>query len=138
MIENSFGKVRSVYIADTFGKSLKKFHFPEYHRLLNNMVAQLCDLLVKVDNAHSSLEVNVRRNSNSAFIYLINFTSEIRRPIQKILPCTNVITGLPINGKVKSIQSLCRKEIINFTQKNDSASFALAVAEDYEVLKIDQ
>ena len=125
-------------MAGTFGASLKKFHFPEYYQLLDNITERYAGRIVKLKNAPSSIEVNMRKKGNSVFIYLINFTSEMRRPIQKIIPCNNVKIELPIKGKVKSIKSLCRGEIINFTQNTDSISFALPVVEDYEVLKIDQ
>lgn len=136
IIENNFGKGRSVYMAGTFGGSLDKFHFPEYYQLVLNLVAGLSRPVIKIDNAPSSVEVNIRRKGNTVFIYLINFTSAMVRPIQKIFPCTNIKIELLIERKVKNIKALWSVKDLDFEQKASSASFTLPVLEEYEVLEV--
>lgn len=136
IIENKYGKGRSVYVAGTFGGSLDKFHFPEYYHIVYNLVSELSKPVVQLENAPSSIEVNLRRKGNTIFLYLISFTSDMRRPIQEIIPCRNVKINLFINEKVKSIKALWHKKNVEFTRKEDSISFVLPVIEDYEVLEI--
>jgi len=136
IIENNYGKGRSVYLAGTFGGSLDKFHFPEYYQLVLNLAARLSRPVVRVENAPSSIEVNVRRNGNTFFIYLINFTAGMVRPIQKIIPCTNIKIELLLEGKVKSIKALWLEKSITFDRKTNSVSFILPVIEEYEVVEI--
>jgi hypothetical protein len=135
--ENIFGKGRSIYIAGTFGGSLKKFHFPEYYQLLENITERYADRIVKLKNAPSSIEVNIRRNRNSVFIYLINFTSEMRRPIQKIISCNNIEINLGLKEKAKNIKTLVSRENLNFKTENGSVSFTVPAVDDYEVIRID-
>lgn len=136
LIENNYGKGKSVYFAGTFGGSLDKFHFPEYYQLVLNLVARLSRPVVRIGNAPSSIEVNVRRKGNSVFIYLINFTSGMVRPIQKIIPCTNIKIELLSEEKIKSIKALWIEKNIAFDRKAGSVSFVLPVIEDYEVIEV--
>ncbi|HNW56697.1 MAG TPA: beta-galactosidase trimerization domain-containing protein [Bacteroidales bacterium] len=136
IIENQFGKGKSIYFAGTFGGSLYKFRSPEYYQILFNMVSEFSKPFVMLENAPSSVEVNVRRKENSVFLYLINFTSEMRRPIQEIIPCTNIKINVLLNEKVKSLRSLWQKRDLKFTAAGSSITFVLPVIKDYEVLEI--
>ncbi|MBK9389311.1 MAG: beta-galactosidase trimerization domain-containing protein [Bacteroidetes bacterium] len=135
--ENIFGKGRSIYLAGTFGGSLKKFHFPEYYQVLENITEKYAGRIVKLKNAPSSIEVNIRRKRNSVYIYLINFTSEMRRPIQKIISCNNIEINLSMKEKATSIRTLISKENLNFKTENGSVSFTVPALDDYEVIRID-
>ena len=135
IIENGYGKGRSIYIAGTFGGSLHKFHFPQYYQILSNLVSEFSKPFIKMDNAPSSVEVTVRKNMNSVFIYLINFTSEMKRPIERILPCSDINIDL-LNVNIKSIRALCLERDLKFDIKTGSVSFVLPVIEDYEVLEV--
>ncbi len=136
IIENNYGKGRSVYFAGTFGGSLDKFHFPEYYQIVLNLVARLSRPVVSIGNAPSSIEVNVRRKGNTVFIFLINFTSSMVRPIQKIIPCTNIKIELLMEEKVKSIKALWLEKSMAFERKTNSVSFTLPVIKEYEVVEI--
>jgi hypothetical protein len=134
-IENRFGKGKSIYIAGTYGSSLYKFHFPEYYQILANLVRDFSASFITSD-APSSIEVNLRKKENSIFLYLINFTSEMKRPIQRIIPCSNIKIDLMIHEKVKSLKALCLDRNLEYTISGNSISFILPVIEDYEVLEI--
>lgn len=137
IIENTFGKGKSIYIAGTFGGSLYKYHFPEYYQVLSNLACEFSEPFVRLENAPSSIEVNVRKKENSVFIYLINFTSEMKRPIQRIISCLNIKIDILLTEKVKSLRALCLEKKLEFTNKGNSISFVLPVIEDYEVLEIE-
>lgn len=136
IIENNYGKGRSIYFAGTFGGSLDKFHFPEYYQIIFNLVAELSKPIVRIEDAPSSIEVNVRTKGNSVFLYLINFTSDMRRPIQEIIPCRNIKISLFMMQKVKSIKALWLEKNLDFAQKGNSISFALPVIKEYEVIEV--
>jgi hypothetical protein len=135
--ENIFGKGRSIFMAGTFGGSLKKFHFPEYYQVLENITEKYAGRIVKLKNAPSSIEVNMRRKNNSVFIYLINFTSEMRRPIQKIISCNNIEINLSLKEKATRIRTLISKENLSFNGDSGLLSFTVPVVDDYEVIRID-
>jgi hypothetical protein len=80
--------------------------------------------------------VNLRRKGNSFFLYLINFTSEMRRPIQRIVPLTGLEIELFLKEDVKNVKTLWSGSELKFTRKVDSLTFTLPDLGDYEVIKI--
>jgi|WetSurMetagenome_2_1015567.scaffolds.fasta_scaffold01164_4 hypothetical protein len=136
MIENAYGKGKSIYFAGTFGGSLYKFHFPEYYNILFNLFNEFSKPFVRLENAPSSIEVSMRRKGNSLFLYFINFTSEMKRPIQKIIPCSNIRIDLTLTEKVRSLKALCLDKNLKYKGKENSISFILPIVEDYEVVEI--
>jgi hypothetical protein len=136
IVDNSYGKGKSVYMAGTFGGSLNKYHFPDYYQILSNLVSRLSQPLVRLENVPSSVEVTMRRGSGSIFLYLINFTSEMKRPIQRIIPCQNLKIELIIKEKVKSVNALWIPKTLDFRADGQSITFVLPVIEEYEVIEI--
>ncbi|MBK8881048.1 MAG: beta-galactosidase trimerization domain-containing protein [Bacteroidales bacterium] len=136
IVDNSYGKGKSIYMAGTFGSSLYKFHFPEYYQLLSNILLRFSTPLVRLDNVPSSVEVSLRKGVNSIFLYLINFTSEMKRPIQKIIPCQNLKIELLLQEKVKSVNALWSGKTLDHSVSDHSISFILPLIEDYEVIEI--
>jgi hypothetical protein len=136
IIDNIYGKGRSIYFAGTFGGSLDKFHFPEYYQIVDNLVSELSKPIVELEHAPSSVEVNIRRGEASIFLYLINFTSSMVRPIQKIVPCTNLKINLFVEENVKNIKALWLAKNLEFSRKGNLTSFVLPVVDDYEVVEI--
>ncbi len=136
IVENGYGKGKSIYMAGTFGGSLYKYHFPEYYQILSNLVSRLSQPLVRLENAPSSVEAALRKGTNSFFLYLINFTSEMRRPIQRIIPCHDIKIELILDEKVRSVKALWLGKNIDFQSGEKSVSFILPVIEDYEVIEI--
>jgi beta-galactosidase GanA len=138
MVENEYGNGKSVYLAGTFGGSLYRYHFPEYYRILLNLVSEMSELPVKLENAPSSVEISIRKKASTIFLYLINFTSEMKRPIKRIIPCSNIGAEVVINGDVSKVTALWSATELEFTRKKNSISFKLPLLEDYEVVRIDQ
>jgi hypothetical protein len=58
------------------------------------------------------------------------------RPIQEIIPCTNIKINLSVEEKVKSIKALWLEKHLDFTREGNSVSFVLPAMEDYEVMEI--
>lgn len=136
LIDNHYGKGRSIYLAGTFGGSLDKFHFPEYYEMVFNLASELSKPVVSLENAPSSIEVNVRRKDDVIYLYLINFTSSMVRPIQKIMPCSDIKVNFWFDGRVKSARALWQEKELSFDQKAGFISFVLPVIEDYEVVEL--
>jgi hypothetical protein len=123
-------------MAGTFGGSLYKYHFPEYYRILSNLVSKLSKPLVRLENCPSSIEVAIRKSANSIFLYLINFTSEMKRPIQRIIPYQDLKIELPLTEKIKGVNALWLGKPLEYRMQEHSITFVLPVIEDYEVIEI--
>jgi len=136
LVENRYGKGRSLYIAATFGSSLLRFNFPEYYQLLQNMVSEFTTPLVKLSNTPSSVEVTVRKKGSSIFLYLINFTSEMKRPIVNIIPCRDLEIELTIPGKTREVHAMWKDEKLKFSTGEGRLTFRLPELGAYEVIRI--
>lgn len=137
LVENKFGKGKSIYIAGTFGASLYKFHFPEYYKILFNLANELSKRLVWLENAPSSVEVNIRKKGRSVFVYLINFTSEMKRPVERIIPVAGIKAGLVIMENVRAVKALLSGEKADYKLNGNSVIISIPVLNDYEVLEIE-
>jgi hypothetical protein len=136
LVENRFGKGRSLYIAATFGSSLLRYNFPEYYMLLQNMVSEYTMPLVKVSEAPSSVEVCIRKKGSSVYLYLINFTSEMKRPIVNIIPCRDLEIELTIPGKTREVHAMWKDEKLKFSTGEGRLTFRLPELGAYEVIRI--
>jgi len=136
MLDNGYGKGRSLYIAGTFGSSLNRFNFPEYYRLVSNMVSEFTKPLVRLNNAPSSVEVNIRKKGNSVFLYLINFTSEMKRPIERIIPCNNLMLEVYLPGRIRDVRALWQDRRLRYSSRGGLVSVDVPVLGDYEVIRI--
>ena len=137
VIDNSFGRGKSVYMAGTFGGSLHRYHFPEYYTILSNLVGSLSQPVIKCTDTPSSVEVVIRRKGNAVFLYLINFTSGMRRPIQRIIPCNDLGIEVFTGEKVRNVRGLWSGKNHAFSSGKGSVSFTIPVLENYEVVQID-
>lgn len=136
LVENKFGEGSSIYLAGTFGASLFSFRFPEYYRLVFNLVSKLSKPLIELKNAPSSLEVSIRAKDNRRFIHLINFTSEMKRPIERIIPLRDIGVKVFLEEKVKGLRSLQLKQNLAFEEKEWGVVFNLPLLQDYDVIEI--
>ncbi len=136
MIDNDYGKGKSIYLAGTFGGSLHRYHFPEYYQVISNLASQLAKPVVILENAPSSVEVNLRKKGKDIYIYLINFSSEMRRPIQRIIPCSGIRITVPVQERVIGSKAFFLGKDLEFVRKDDSITLTLPLINDYEVIDI--
>jgi hypothetical protein len=136
MIENTFGKGRSVYMAGTFGASLLRYHFPEYYTILSNLALELSKPPLILENAPSSVEVNIRRKSSSLYIYLINFTSEMKRPIERIIPVHDLVVTIRSVPGIRSVKSLWNGNTPDFSWSGDDIRISVPLLKDYDVIEL--
>jgi len=137
LIENRYGKGSSLYIAGTFGESLFSFRFPEYYKILKNLVSKLSKNIITLKNAPSSLEISLRGKDNRLYFHLINFTSEMKRPIQRIVPCYGIEIKLGIEREIKRIRSLVRNNELPFKVEDGETSFTIPVVENYDLIEME-
>ena len=61
----------------------------------------------------------------------------MKRPLERIIPCSNLKIEIPRGVKAKGLKALMLGENISFTNNGNSVSFELPVLEDYEVVSIE-
>ena len=136
MTENRAGKGRSVYIAGTIGGALHKYHFPEYYQLIGNIIRGFSSAAVTLEDAPSSVEVAVRRKDNTLYIYLINFTSEMKRPARRIIPVSGIGISVPVSERIRSARALWTGQDLKFKTTGNNFVLSLPILEEYEIIEL--
>jgi len=138
---NSFGKGKVVYLAGTFGEHYKDYGIPGYLKILANTINWFSKPLLKVENAPQTLEVVLRGqergNSLRKIIHLVNFSGEMRRPFEKIIPSHDIQIFLFTNQKVRSVKALKLEIEIPYKKEKEGISFTVPLVEIYEVIVVE-
>lgn len=94
LLQHPFGKGLVLYCTGDLGAAIASFHAPELLALTGNAAHRLGRPPVRLENAPGSLELVVRSQGSRRIIHLVNFTGEMTRPIQRVLPLHNVVVRL--------------------------------------------
>ncbi|MFA5857876.1 MAG: beta-galactosidase trimerization domain-containing protein [Elusimicrobiota bacterium] len=138
LIENKYGKGRSIFFAGTVGHALARFNLPDFYRITRNILKSLAGVEVKLTNTPTSIEITVRKSKETGdvYAYFVNFTSETKRPIEQIIPVHYVEVELKVKNKIQSVTALWSGKKLKFTQKGNTVKFVLPRIGEYEVVKI--
>jgi len=133
---NTYGKGRCLYIAGNLFEHYHKYHCPDHRRIIANSARWMSKPLVTLSNAPQSVEVTVRRQleKNRILIHLVNFTGEMTRPMESVVPIRDVeviVHGFRICGRAKALRLGKDLEI---KPNEDSASFIIPIIQEYEVI----
>lgn len=134
------GKGSVLYAAGDFGGTIATFHTPELMALITNAARQLAARPFTLHGAPSSVEVVWRsQGAGRRLLHLVNFTGEMTRPIQSIVPLTNLRVTLHPDVQPKSVRSLMRPGTIPITRNaRGQAELTVPRVDEYEVLVIEQ
>ncbi|HRR96379.1 MAG TPA: beta-galactosidase trimerization domain-containing protein [Candidatus Ratteibacteria bacterium] len=136
IVENKYGKGKSIYFAGTIGSSIYKYHFPEYYKLLSSFYNSLSRKILEIENAPTSLEISIRENEKFYYIYFINFTSEMKRPIEEIMPIRDIKVKFFTNSKIGDVYSLWNKEKLTFKKAKGKIIFNIPIIKEYEIIRV--
>jgi len=138
---NSLGKGKVVYLAGTFGEHYKNYGIPAYLKILANTIDWLSNPLLKIDNVPQTLEVILReqegKNGPRKIIHLVNFSGEMKRPFENIIPLWDIQIFLFTDQKIHSIKALQSGTEIPYRKKEEGISFVVPLVEVYEVIVIE-
>jgi hypothetical protein len=140
LMSHPFGKGHAIYFTGDLGNAIETFHLYEHLQLIGNTVREFAPSQVTVQNAPSSVEVVVRSQSQRKrlLLHLINYTGEMTRPIQKVLPLTNVQVTLNGMARPSRIYSLFKPANLPMeTLPGGKTRFVLPQLDEYEVVVIE-
>lgn len=140
MIVNECDKGTCVYLAGNLGEEYWNYKHPQYRRLIESCVNRLSGKLITLEDAPSSLEVVVRRQIDPPrqIVHLINFTGEMTRPIQRIIPCRNLKVILKGVKKASKVKALWSGKKIEYNATADQVSFTVPLIDEYEAVVIEE
>jgi hypothetical protein len=138
VVVNGFGRGRSVYLAGNVGESYHGFGLPAHLNLVANAVRWLSPPVLEVDDAPQTLEavLRVQEEEGRYLLHLVNFTGEMRRPFQNIVPCRDIRIALRTDREIRAVRSLAGREDLPFEQAEGHARFTVPRVESYEIVVI--
>jgi len=138
IVENSYGGGKIFYFCGNIDEAYLEFHLPEHRKLMVRPIELFSTPLVITD-APETVEISIRKQEakNRIIIHLINFTGEMTRPINRIIPIHNISIGLPWIREVKKIMLLSKKESLSYRLEN-GLNFTVPELNDYEAIAIEQ
>ncbi len=136
-----FGKGCAAYICGNFGESVLERNITDYSRIL----ISFCSLSSRpvVQSADTGLyEVVLRRQENRFILHIVNLTGAMTRPIQKIVPLSDVaftlnLSGFGMDGRDFGVKSLRDAQVRDVVQDGETLSFTLDKLDAYEILVIE-
>ncbi len=136
VIYNKYGKGESIYFSGAVGEFFDKYANTDIKKLVVNAVNKFSKADITTD-APGSVEVSLRKKDNKYIIHLINLTGEMIRPIERIIPLYNVNFTINKDIKIKSIETLRGKEILNYNICDGKLCFTLSKLNEHEIIVLE-
>jgi hypothetical protein len=70
-------------------------------------------------------------------VHLLNFTGEMTRPIQRIVPLTNITVELEGVAPARSVRALVANRTLDFRRQGGRIQVSLPRLDEYEVLVVE-
>ncbi len=132
------GKGRVVYLASPLFESFELYHMADHKELARaavQLAAGAAGLQVQTD-APGSLAVEVRAQKGRTLVHLINTSSDMKRPMEKIIPLHDVQLTVHARG-IRRVRALRAKKRLRFTASRGSVTLRVPLIGDYEVLALE-
>jgi len=133
--EHVYGKGKSVYIAGALGLAYAERALPDYAKIVENIVRGAIKPALETD-APRSVEAVLRKQNGRYVLHLINLTGEMMRPMQRILPLSDIKVTLRAEG-VRSVGTLRGGKLRDLEIGEKKVSFTLSKLADYEAVVFD-
>ncbi len=139
LVVNRFGRGRAAYFAGDLGNAIQGFHLGEHLRLTANIAEQWAPPVVRLRGAPASLELVVRSQENGRrwLIHLVNFTGEMTRPIQRVMPLAGLEVSVARDAPARRVRALVSGKDLKFRRREGRLEFEAPAMAEYEVLLIE-
>jgi hypothetical protein len=137
LLVHPYGKGRAIYFAGDIGNGMNAFRLPEFLRLIGNAARTLAPPAVTLENAPGSVEVVLRSQPDRRLLHLVNFTGEMTRPIERVMPLRDVRVTLSDSKNVKRVHTLVGGKELAHTNAGSAVTFTIPSMDEYEVVVIE-
>jgi len=135
---SSFGRGRVIYVAAPLFESFNIFHMADFRVLAHGLIklaAGKAGLQIECQ-APGSLAIELRRRPGELQVHLVNVTSDMKRPMEKIIRLANIwITVRAAN--VKRVHCLRAGTELSYQRVVDKIAFTVPEIMDYEVVIVE-
>jgi Beta-galactosidase trimerisation domain. len=138
LIVNNYGKGKVIYISGSLGEAYYNFLPDALKILVENLIKSSISLTLEIENAYESIEIEARIQPeyNRLLLHFVNYTGQMQRPINKIIPCRDINIKLKTSERVAGIKALYDKRDISFEFTEEGIRFSLDILHEYELVVI--
>ena len=127
-----------IYMAGAFDVGYWIHRLREYRLILSNAVRlKRSACFIDLENAPQTLEVTVRSQGNRLILHFVNFTGEMSRPFEQIIPVYNLGVRIHKTFSAKEVKALWSNKKIEFKETDKEISFVIPKIGFYEVVVIE-
>ncbi len=136
-VSNPYGKGRVYYIGGGIGQTYQEFGITDMKYFIRNILNQCVKDCVQVKNLYESVEIALREQDNRKLLHFVNYTGQMRRPIENVIACEDIKVSLACGQKVSKVHSLYCGQELAFTQKDGRIEFTLPELGIYELVAVE-
>ncbi|MBC7320944.1 hypothetical protein H5T89_09890, partial [bacterium] len=128
---------RVFYFCGNIDETYLEFHFPEHRELMTRPVKLFSSSMVVTD-APETVEISIRKQEmkNRIILHIINFTGEMTRPINRVIPIHNINISLPWIKEASKVMLLSEGKELSYKFEN-GISFTIPRLDVYEAIVIE-
>ena len=140
VVVTTYGKGRCVYFAGDIGATQGDYGLVELKRLLEHVLTTAYAPELSVEGVFESCAVTLReqREEKRLLVHFVNYTGQMRRPIDRTIPCRDVAVTLrtPSPDAVTSVTLLGSGEALPFEKNADGIRFRIPEVGTYAVAAV--
>ncbi|MEM0327131.1 MAG: beta-galactosidase trimerization domain-containing protein [Thermoproteota archaeon] len=139
ILMNNYGKGRCLYIAGNFFEHYNSYHNPDYRRITANAVRLMSRRLVTLENCPQSVEITLRyqHGKRRLVMHLVNFTGEMTRPIESIIPIRDLRISLHGFKSIRRAKALRLNMELALEYAGEDVAFKLPILREHEAIVLE-
>ena len=137
---NHLGKGTVIYASGDLGNTISNLHMQDSIAIVENVAGMLAPGGARLEGAPGTVELVQRSKDDGArqIFHLINFTGQMTRPIQEVIPVQGARLVLPRGMTVKRAYTLMAKRpLVPRVGKTGAIELALPELREYEVVVVE-
>ena len=135
LCRNDFDNGKIYYFAGNFFQTYYDYKFPKHLQLFERIFDSLIQREIILENTPRSVEVSLREKGDRLFVHLINFSCELKRPIESVIPLQDIVVKIP-EIRAAKVRPLIEKNQISWQVEDGFLKVTLPLLKEYEILEI--
>ncbi|MEN6316835.1 MAG: alpha-amylase family protein [Clostridiaceae bacterium] len=138
IVLSNYGKGKSIYISGGIGETYFNYGMNDLKKLIKNILSEYNESSFAVENAYETVEVEMRvqNDCNRALIHFVNYTGCMQRPIDKVIPCSDIKVLLKSDKEISEIYTAYSRKKLEYSVCDNYIEFTVPLVNEYELAVI--
>jgi len=138
VLENKYGKGKSIYISGTVGEVYNEWCNPDNRKMIARRINEITDPLT-VTNAPQSVEISLRKqlHTGNHLLHIVNMTRGPGRPMEETIPISDI--SIEVSGVYgDSAKGIYKGTEYDIEKTDKGCKINLQTLKEYEVIVIQE